>query len=168
MSEAPAVLWIPGRLPDLNTIINAKLNVFVPPAMRAQPFMPAKLPNEWSKVKKRWHDIIDRLCTEQGFDCPASGYFNYFLIEENKRRDKDNVGAGAQKVIQDALVKRGSLYNDGWKTVLGYRHFFAVDADRSGVFLVVTQKRCLTDDEALLFVARSGAQISLFQDAKVG
>jgi hypothetical protein len=148
-------------MPNLNDIINAKLHVFVPPAMRSQAFMPSKLPNEYNNLKKRWHEIIDRLCGEQAFDCPPCGYFNFICIEENKRRDKDGVGAGAQKIIQDALVKRGSLYNDGWKAILDYRHFFGVDPDRNGVYLVVTHSRCMTDEEGRLFIARSATQTSL-------
>jgi hypothetical protein len=61
-------------------------------------------------------------------------------------------------VIQDALVKRGSLYNDGWKAILDYRHFFAVDAQKSGVYLVITQKACLTDEQAQTFLGSLALQ----------
>lgn len=158
MEGAPPVLWIPGKMPNLNDLFNAKLNVFVPPGMRA-PFLPAKLPNEYNKLKKRWHGVIDRLCLEQKFECPGSGYFNFMCVEENRRRDKDGVGAGAQKIIQDALVARGTLYNDGWKAILDYRHFFHVD-ERNGVYLVVTQDDCLTRAQAAAFFAAMSTQTS--------
>lgn len=160
MEDRAPVLWIPGQLPGMNDIIRMKLHVFIPPALRGQPFMPARLPNEWNEVKKRWEGIISRLCEEQGFTCPPSGYFNFLCVEENKRRNKDNIGAGAQKIIQDALVKRGSLYNDGWKEILDYRHFFHVDPDRNGVYLVVTENDCMTRAEARLFFARMSTQTS--------
>ena len=160
MSAAPPVLWIPGKMPNLNDIITAKLHVFVPPALRSRPFMPAKLPNAYNDLKKRWHGIIDRLCTEQNFDCPPCGYFNFLCVEENTRRDKDGVGAGAQKIIQDALVARSSLYNDGWKVVLDYRHFFHVD-QKNGVYLVITEDDCMTKAQAHLFFTKMSAQTSL-------
>lgn len=160
MPVAPPVLWIPGKMPNLNDIITAKLHVFVPPALRGQPFMPSKLPNEYNNLKKRWHAIIDRLCTEQDFDCPPCGYFNFVCVEENKRRDKDGVGAGAQKFIQDALVARGSLINDGWKSILDYRHFFHVDPEKNGVYLIVTDARCLTDEQAEQFIRSVSSQTS--------
>jgi len=160
MAMPPPVLWIPGKMPNLNDIINAKLHVFVPPALRGQPFMPSKLPNEYNNLKKRWHVIIDRLCAEQNFDCPPCGYFNFVCIEENRRRDKDGVGAGAQKFIQDALVARGSLFNDGWKAILDYRHFFHVDPERNGVYLIITEHRCLTDEQAEAFIRSVASQTS--------
>lgn len=160
MEGGPPVLWIPGKLPGMNDMIRAKLNVFIPPQMRSAAFVPAALPNEWNNIKKRWEGIIDRLCTEQEFLCPPSGYFTYLCIEDSRRRNKDNVGACAQKIIQDALVKRGSLANDGWSEILDYRHFFAVDPQKNGVYLIVTDKRCLNEQEAEAFFASLKAQTS--------
>jgi hypothetical protein len=145
----------------MNTIINAKLNVFVPPALRGRDERPAKLPNEWNQIKKRWHGIIDRLATEQEFECPPCGYFNFMMIEPNKRRNKDNAGSGASKVIFDALVKRGSLYNDGWKEILDYRHFFDVDEHKPGVYLIVTEHRLLNDEEGKRFLLSLKVQTSM-------
>lgn len=152
MSE-PATLWIPGPLPNFNDIINAKLNIFIPPSYVGRKLIASALPNEWAKMKKRWHRIIDDVCTKTEFECPLFGYFNYLIVEANKRRDPDNVGAGAQKIIQDALISRGSLPNDGWKEILGYRHFFDVDAANPGVYLVITQDQCLSDAQAKAFFA---------------
>jgi hypothetical protein len=151
-----STLFIPGPLPGTNEIIDARANVFVPKAFAfpGRGFNSAKLPNEWGRIKKRWHGIIAKCVEVQRFTMPAhGGFMNYLILEPNKRRDPDNIGAGAQKVIQDGLVEAGIMQNDGWKFVHNYRHFFAVDVANPGVYLVVTTDKCLDEQEAADFFA---------------
>lgn len=53
----------------------------------------------------------------------------YTWYEANRRRDMDNVSAYGRKVIQDALVKAGTLPGDGWAHIAGFTDEFRVDRD---------------------------------------
>lgn len=57
-------------------------------------------------------------------------WIDYHFYEATKRRDKDNVAGWAHKVIQDALIKRGVIQNDGWSWVEGWTDAFSVDRKR--------------------------------------
>ena len=53
----------------------------------------------------------------------------FTFYEQDRRRDRDNVSSFARKVIQDALVKAGTLTDDGWDYVTGYLDRFYVDKE---------------------------------------
>ena len=55
------------------------------------------------------------------FESPVKIHFRW--IEENKRRDFDNI-AFAKKFILDALVKKGKLKDDNRKFVTGFTDSF--------------------------------------------
>ena len=59
------------------------------------------------------------------FTKPVFLLFTFY--EQDRRRDRDNVASYARKVIQDALVKAGTLEDDGWDYVTGYLDRFEVD-----------------------------------------
>ena len=59
-------------------------------------------------------------------------FIKYTWIEDNRRRDKDNVSF-AKKFIQDAMVKEGLLENDGWREITDFKDSFIVDKGRAGV-----------------------------------
>jgi hypothetical protein len=59
------------------------------------------------------------------FTNPVFLLFTFY--ERDRRRDRDNVASYARKVIQDALVKSGTLTDDGWDYVTGYLDNFRVD-----------------------------------------
>jgi len=54
--------------------------------------------------------------------------------ELNKMRDPDNI-CFAKKFILDALVKAGTLTNDGWGQVSGFNDRFKVDRENPGVLV---------------------------------
>lgn len=54
---------------------------------------------------------------------------HYSFFEPNRLRDVGNVLAGADKVIEDALVKCGILPDDGQKWVRNIVPWFGVDKD---------------------------------------
>jgi Holliday junction resolvase RusA-like endonuclease len=56
----------------------------------------------------------------------------YTWYEPNRKRDKDNI-AFAKKFCQDALVKSGTLANDGWAEIDGFTDTFEVDKRRPRV-----------------------------------
>lgn len=52
---------------------------------------------------------------------------HYTWYEPNRKRDKDNISSFGRKAIQDALVKAGTLANDGWAEIDGFTDSFEVD-----------------------------------------
>lgn len=54
----------------------------------------------------------------------------FTFYEQDRRRDHDNVSSFARKVIQDALVKSGTLQDDGWDYVTGYMDRFKIDTGK--------------------------------------
>ena len=108
-------LWIPGRLPGLNEVINQN---------RGNKFAGAK-------TKKDLTNSIAILAKAQLQPCDRA-HFIFNWVEINKKRDPDNI-ASAKKFIFDGLVLAGILKNDGWKQVEGFEDLFSVDKETHGV-----------------------------------
>ena len=70
-----------------------------------------------------WH-ILSQL-RHVKFSRPVFLLFTFY--EPDKRRDRDNVSSFARKVIQDAMVRCGTIQDDGWDHVTGYLDRFEVD-----------------------------------------
>jgi hypothetical protein len=102
--------------------------------------------NAYSDLKRQWEGTIVSL-VRQGqmcrFDQPVLLEFRWF--ERNRRRDHDNVAA-AKKLVLDALVRAGVIGGDGWKHVSGFSDRFAVDPQRPGVLVRITETT--TDERA--------------------
>ena len=114
-NKSPHVLTIPGRLPGLNEYTTACRTA----------------PQKGNRMKKdaqeavMWHILAQmRRCK---FERPVFLLFTFY--EQDRRRDKDNVSSFARKVIQDALVKAGTLQDDGWDYVTGALDRFCVDKE---------------------------------------
>lgn len=107
-------LWIPGPLPGLNEIIDAK----------------ARKRGKWdayADMKRKWGGTIALLAQAQRLErIPDESVFTYLFIEPNRRRDPSNIVAGGVKLIEDALQEAGVLENDGWKSVAGIRAYWAL------------------------------------------
>lgn len=134
-------LWVPGPLPGMNEIIDAKATVFG----RGRKKMSA-----YTAMKKRWDGVVALHALAQRFQAVESGHFTYLIREPSKRRDPSNVIAGAVKILEDGLQKAGLLPNDGWKQVLGINPVWMVDSDRPGVSLFVTDSPMPSDVEYLV------------------
>ena len=65
---------------------------------------------------------------------------SYLFVEQNKRRDHDNVSGYWHKVWQDSLVKAGLLENDGWNEIVGYRDDFTVDKNNPRIEIVIYEE----------------------------
>ena len=96
-------LVIPGKLPNLNDIIKA-----------------AKIkrgPKSYPVMKRGWTAAIAVLARNQME--PIKGRVDIVIrsYEPDKRRDPDNVQAGAFKFILDGLVKAGIIDNDSQKVI---------------------------------------------------
>lgn len=139
-------LWIPGPMPSLNDIIEDNRRVFRARRKDGKPV----LKTVYSKTKTAWQDAIATQAQAQGFQKimePSS--YTFILYERNRRRDPDNITAGAKKLIFDSLRHAGFLKNDGWADVLGINAFWAVHQTQPGVVLYVAPG-CLTKEAAFL------------------
>ena len=115
-NKSPHALTIPGRLPGLNEYTNT---------CRTNPQKDNRMKQE-AQTAIMWQIMAQmRRCTFQG---PVFLLFTFY--EQDRRRDKDNVASFARKVIQDALVKTGTLEDDGWDHVTGYLDRFEVDSEK--------------------------------------
>lgn len=112
-TKYPKALVIKGRLPGLNEYIAACNSAYA----------------EGNRMKKEtmdivmWH-ILSQLRSVR-FKRPVFLLFTFY--EPNRRRDLDNISSFARKAIQDALVKCGTLKNDGWGHISGFLDSFEVD-----------------------------------------
>lgn len=117
-------LIIPGALPGLNEYISAERN------------------NKYkaAKMKRQAEHTIILLIKQQlrGLKIQRPVLMNYFWIEKNARRDKDNI-AFAKKFIQDGLVKAGVIENDGWERVEGFTDEFSIDKKNPRVEVVIRE-----------------------------
>lgn len=106
-------LTIPGRLPGLNEYTDA---------CRSSSQKGGRIKSE-AQTAVMWQikAQLQRLHIEK----PVFLLFTFY--EQDRRRDRDNVSSFARKVIQDALVKAGTLHDDGWDYVTGYLDNFKVD-----------------------------------------
>lgn len=108
------VLTIPGRLPGLNEYTSACRSNHMAGAKMKQESQDVILWSIYAKMRM------------VHFTKPVFLLFTFY--EKDKRRDRDNVASYARKVIQDALVKAGTLEDDGWDYVTGYLDRFEVDS----------------------------------------
>lgn len=106
-------LTIPGRLPGLNEYTTA---------CRTDPRAGNRMKRE-AQTTVQW--MIRAQLHRMKIEKPVFMLFTFY--EQDRRRDRDNVSSFARKVIQDALVKTGTLQDDGWDQVTGYLDNFKVD-----------------------------------------
>ena len=112
-TKCPEALTIHGRLPGLNEYTDA---------CRTKPRAGAQMKRQ-AQETVMWH-ILSQI-RGRHFEKPVFLLFTFY--EQDRRRDHDNVSSFARKVIQDALVKCGTLKDDGWDYVTGYLDKFEVD-----------------------------------------
>lgn len=98
---------IPMKLPSLNEYIRI---------CRANPYLASKFKKDLEE------DISFYLMELPRFKKPVKIHFHW--VEENKRRDLDNV-AYAKKHILDAMVKAGKLLDDNRKCVTAFTDTFS-------------------------------------------
>lgn len=106
-------LTIKGTLPGLNDYIQAE---------RTNKYVAAQMKNQYQGVIMTY---IKKCLGNWKPKTPV--WMHYTWYEKDRRRDKDNISF-ARKFIQDALVKAGTIPNDGWKEIEGFDDAFFVDA----------------------------------------
>jgi Holliday junction resolvase RusA-like endonuclease len=127
-------LWIPGPMPGLNEIIDAK-GVVSKTRGRG-----GKRWDGYSDLKSQWSQRVTLYARQASFGrIVGMNEFFYEIREPNRRRDPSNFVAGAVKITEDALQEAGLLENDGWKQVAGIHTTWTVDEKRPGVMLTVRE-----------------------------
>lgn len=116
---------ISGRLPGLNEYINA---------CRSNPYRGATM-----KQRAERSVINAALVQLKKTKIKKPVTMSYLWVEQDRRRDMDNVSSFGRKVIQDGLVKSGILRNDGWKEIKGFSDSFAVDQHRPRIEVTITE-----------------------------
>lgn len=104
---------IPGRLPNLNDAIDAaRRGKYIEASFRKknERMIAWYIKKDLRKWKPKEPVIL-----------------HYTFVEQDRRRDKDNVAGYAMKLIQDSLVRAGVLGGDGWNYIEGFDFTFAVD-----------------------------------------
>lgn len=127
---APYQLIIPGRLPGLNEYTDA---------CRTNSQKGARMKSE-AQTSVMWQ--IKAQLRRLHIEKPVFLLFTF--VEQDRRRDRDNVSSFARKVIQDALVKTGTLTDDGWDHVTGYLDRFEVDRDNPRIIVQFIEQEVTT------------------------
>jgi Holliday junction resolvase RusA-like endonuclease len=114
-TKYPKALTIKGRLPGLNEYIAACNAAYA----------------EGNRMKQDSVQLVSWYIISQlrGVHFTNPVFLMFTFYEPNKRRDHDNVSSYARKAIQDALVKCGTIKDDGWGYVTGHMDHFEVDKD---------------------------------------
>ena len=94
-----------------------------------------------AKYKRDIEDGLVMLIKSQLRGISIDGTINiaYLWVERDKRRDLDNVSGMGRKFINDALVKAGTLKNDGWKNITGFTDSFAIDKSNPRIEITIMQ-----------------------------
>lgn len=119
-------LMIPGRLPGLNEYTAAS---------RSNKNQSARMKKD-AQTLVMWH-IRSQL---KGVTITHPVHLSFTWFEPDRRRDRDNISSFGRKIIQDALVTGGVLYDDGWDYVVSYADDFAVDAQKPRIELVIVEQ----------------------------
>lgn len=134
-------LWVPGELPGLNQLIEAKMVVRGAGKRRWSAYQKMKAEYE-AKVRKqvafqRFEQIV------------APSYYTYLFRCPTQKRDPSNIIAGGIKILEDAMQGAEVMPGDGWRDVLGIAAHYVLDPQRVGVTVFVTQDRTLQLREVL-------------------
>jgi hypothetical protein len=116
-------VFIPGPLPGMNDIIAAS-------KQRRGGW------NGYHLLKQEWDAIIRYEIKRTGLKPLKSAKLLFTWQEPNKRRNPDNIAAGA-KFCLDSLVRMKILPNDGWAEVQLIQHEFIV-SKTAGVWVWLT------------------------------
>lgn len=122
-------LWVPGPLPGLNELIAA--------AKGAKGRGVA-----YARLKREWTARIAMLAKSERLHPVGPGaYLRFRFLERDRRRDPDNIAAGARKLILDGLVEAGVLSGDGWDGVSGWADMWDIGEFAVGVQVEITGVR---------------------------
>ncbi len=124
---ASQALFIPGPLPGLNEIIEAKRTRYGAKA------------DAYSALKAKWTAVVAMAARPARLQPVGVVRLQYHVREPNRRRDPGNFEAGAKKLIEDGLVKAGILQGDGWRHIQSYGPTTWSLSKRPGVLVTIEE-----------------------------
>lgn len=125
-------IWLPGRVPGLNELNNARMGA-------GEQGKGGRRWNRYSDIKRQFQEKVALCVRAQGVRPMEHANFHYLILEENRRRDPSNILAGAMKLVEDGLQKAGILPGDGWDQVYSIHPHWRVivKGEVAGVFVVL-------------------------------
>lgn len=118
--EEPFSFWIPGPLPNLNDLLEARMQQGRAVAQRRKW-------NAYTDLKRKWEAAISRaIKAAHPPKFAAMVDVGFHWVEKDRRRDKDNVAGGGKKLVLDSLVLCGVIPGDGWKWIGNFFDEFTV------------------------------------------
>ena len=126
-----------GRLPNLNDFIGAERTVI---NIKGDPKRKIFL-TKGAVMKKQWQAYVVKAITRDlsGVKCKTPIKIGYHYFEPNRKRDKGNVHAFAQKVIEDALQDTKVIENDNWQGIDSFYVKFDVDAENPRIEVTLVE-----------------------------
>jgi hypothetical protein len=115
-------LFVSGRLPGLNELLNQKATV-------------SGNWNGYNRLKCQWYGQIALLVRARGIQPQPAGFMTFLFLEPTRKRDPDNLVAGGAKLLFDSLVGAEVLPGDGWLHNLGFVGFWEHTPNRAGCLL---------------------------------
>lgn len=129
-TDAELSFFVAGKMPGLNELVRAKGSSVKTKSGKVIVGM------AYGGLKKRWQRAVADSLMLAGIarQTPGLWRFEFQFREPDRKRNKDNIAAGARKFIFDALQECGVLKNDGWDEIDDWHDSFAVvAADAAGV-----------------------------------
>ena len=120
----PITIFIPGRMPGFNDLINM--------AKSGR----GKF-NAYGRTKNQWTAYIAGIVKECNLDPIEKAVVRVRCLEPNRRRDQDNVTSGAKKLCFDGLVKAGLFKDDGWRHIELGKDSVDIDKFSPGVEIII-------------------------------
>lgn len=129
-----SLLWIDGRLPGLNEIIDARSR--------------GRKGIMYTRMKRKCTEAISRAAAVQKVKRFESVWLTYVHVEKDRRRDPSNFCGGAAKFIEDGLVQAKVIPNDGWKNINGFAHCWTTSS-HDGTLVVISDEELMPIEDAM-------------------
>jgi len=98
-------------------------------------------PRKGGKMKAQNQEVVQWAIRQQlrrlHISRPVRIIYDWF--EKDRKRDLDNISSFGRKVIQDALVKCGTLQGDGWKHIVGFTDNFHCDPGNPRIEIIIRE-----------------------------
>lgn len=125
-------LVIQGIMPNLNDYLQGE---------RITIRKNGKFTTKGNELKQKYQKVVIANVRKQllGVHIEKPIILDYSFYEQNRKRDLDNISAFAHKVIQDGLVKGGTIENDGWKHIKGFSDKFYLDSENPRIEIIIRE-----------------------------
>ena len=139
-------ITVKGRFPSMNEYTEAQ---------RVSPYSGANLKKKFQNI------VLGEILSIGRIRLSPPVYIHYRFCEKNRRRDKDNIAGFAHKVVQDALVKAGTIPDDKWDMIAGFSDDFILDWKNPRVEITVKEAEdYMTQRERVLQYIRETGSIT--------